>query len=61
MSILSVRAPDCFSIFQRSLIQSNDLPMADLLSDRLVAEVFEQERVKFGIADEDGSIRNYRG
>ncbi|EMI43414.1 hypothetical protein RRSWK_03935 [Rhodopirellula sp. SWK7] len=56
-----MRAPDCFSIFQRSLIQSNDLPMADLLSDRLVAEVFEQERVKFGIADEDGSIRNYRG
>ncbi|WP_404307082.1 IS4 family transposase [Neorhodopirellula lusitana] len=53
MSILSVRAPDCFRIFQRSLIQSNDLPMADLLSDRLIAEVFEQERVNFGIADDD--------
>ncbi len=53
MSILSAHASDCFGIFKRSLIQSSDLPMADILTDKLIADALEKEQVEFGIADED--------
>jgi hypothetical protein len=53
MSILSPHSADCFTLFKRSLIQSDDLPLADVLSDQLVKDVFEEERVEFGLADED--------
>jgi len=35
------------------LIQSDDLPLADVLSDQLFKDVFEEERIVFGLADED--------
>jgi len=53
MSILSPNSVDCFTLFKRSLIQSDDLPLAEVLSDQLFKDVFEEERVVFGLADED--------
>lgn len=35
------------------MIQSSELPASDLLSDQLVANVFEQENIEFGIGHDD--------
>jgi len=53
MSILSTRSPQCFTIFKRSLIQTEDLPLTEVLDDQLIADVFQEEGIKFGLADED--------
>lgn len=53
MSILSAHLPKCFSIFKRSMIQADGLPLGEILDSPLIAEVFEEENVRFGIADED--------
>lgn len=53
MSILSVRSAQCFSIFKRSMIQADGLPLGEVLNSKLIAEVFEEEQIHFGIADED--------
>jgi len=53
MSILSARSPERFSIFQRSLLQSSQLPLAEILDCHLIATVFQEEQVEFGKADED--------
>ena len=53
MSILSIRSLQCFSIFQRSMIQTNELPLCEVLDSSLIAEAFQEDDVVFGIADED--------
>lgn len=53
MSILSARSPQSFSIFKRSMIQADDLPLSDILSSDLIANVFKEEKIRFGIADDD--------
>ena len=53
MSILPVRAPQCFSIFQRSMIQANELPLCEVLDSSLIAETFQEDKVSFGNASED--------
>ena len=53
MSILPVRSPRCFSIFERSMIQSDQLPLREVLQSALIAETFQEDNVVFGIADED--------
>lgn len=53
MSILPICSPACFSIFQRSLIQANSLPLREVLDSSLIAEAFQEDKVTFGNADED--------
>lgn len=53
MSILVNCSPRCFSIFQRSMIQSNELPLCEILDSTLIADAFEEDGVDFGVADED--------
>ena len=53
MSILSVPSRQCFGIFQRSMIQSSELPLCEVLDNSLIADAFEEDDVDFGIADED--------
>ncbi len=53
MAILASLSPRCFSIFQRSMIQSDDLPLSEILDSSLIADAFEEDKVDFGIADED--------
>jgi len=53
MSILSIRSAERFSIFKRSLLQSNDLPLTEILDAQLIATVFQEQQVEFGKADED--------
>ncbi len=53
MSILSVSSPHCFSIFKRSMIQADGLPLCEILNSEFIAEVFDGERIQFGLADED--------
>lgn len=53
MSILPIRSLHCFSIFKRSMIQSNELPLCEVLDSSLIAQAFEEDNVVFGIADED--------
>ena len=53
MSILSSSSLQCFSIFQRSMIQANELPLCEVLDSSLFAEAFQEDNVVFGIADED--------
>jgi hypothetical protein len=53
MSILLVRSPHSFSIFNRSMIQADTLPLSDILNSELIVGVFEEEKIQFGIADED--------
>lgn len=35
------------------MIQAKGLPLTEILEDQLVAEVFREHQVDFGIADED--------
>ena len=35
------------------MIQADDLPLSEVLDSPLIADVFEEEKVLFGIADED--------
>jgi hypothetical protein len=53
MAILAGLSPRCFSIFQRSMIQSDDLPLSEILDSTLIADAFQEDNVDFGIADED--------
>lgn len=53
MSILSTPASLRFDLFRRSLIQTEHLPMADVLNCHVIEEVFEEHKIVFGIADED--------
>lgn len=53
MSILSARSPQSFTIFKRSMIQADGLPLSDILNSDLIADVFKEEGIQFGIADED--------
>lgn len=53
MSILPNRLLHGFRIFQRSLIQSDQLPLCEILDSSLIAEAFQEDQVVFGIADED--------
>lgn len=53
MSILSAGSKDCFSLFRRSMIQSKDLPLTEILDDAFVKDVFSEEKVDFGNAYED--------
>lgn len=53
MSILADGSHRCFSIFQRSMIQSDDLPLSEILDSTLIADAFEEDGIDFGIADED--------
>ncbi len=46
-------SPRCFSIFQRSMIQSNKLPLCEILESTLIADAFEEDGIDFGFADED--------
>ena len=41
-----------FSIFQRSLLQDNELPLTDVINNDLFAAAFKEHGVNFG-ADED--------
>ena len=52
MSILTSLSIRCFSIFQRSMIQANELPLCEVLDSSLFAKAFEEDEVVFGIADE---------
>ncbi len=53
MSILTAGAPDCFSLFKRSMIQSDDLPLTGIIDDQSIRDVFDDEKVDFGNAHED--------
>ena len=53
MSILTSGSLRCFSIFQRSMIQANQLPLCEVLDSSLFAEAFQEDKVVFGTADED--------
>ena len=53
MPILPSCLLNCFSIFQRSMIQANELPLCEVLDSSLFAKAFEEDEVVFGIADED--------
>ena len=53
MSILPIRSLHCFSIFQRSMIQTNELPLCEVLDSSLIAEIFHEDKVSFGNASED--------
>jgi hypothetical protein len=53
MPILSTQSRHCFGIFQRSMIQSSELPLCDVLDSSLIADAFEEDHVDFGNADED--------
>ncbi len=48
MSILSAGSKDCFSLFKRSMIQSKDLPLTEILDDSFVKDIFSEEKVEFG-------------
>ena len=41
------------SMFQRSMIQANELPLSEVLDSSLFAKAFQEDEVVFGIADED--------
>ncbi|MCA9009292.1 MAG: hypothetical protein KDB01_06075 [Planctomycetaceae bacterium] len=53
MPILPGGSLDCFSIFQRSMIQGKELPLSEVLDSSLFAEAFKEDDVVFGIADEN--------
>ncbi len=53
MSILPRLSLRCFSMFQRSMIQTNELPLCEVLDSSLFAKAFNEDEVVFGIADED--------
>ena len=53
MSILPIQSPQCFNIFKRSMIQADHLPLSDRLDSSLIAKAFEEDKIVFGIADED--------
>ena len=53
MSILASFSLRCFSIFQRSMIQANELPLCEVLDSSLFANAFEEDEVVFGIDDEN--------
>ena len=53
MSMVSSRSLRCFRIFQRSMIQAPKLPLCEVLDSSLFAEAFQEDKVVFGIADED--------
>ena len=53
MSILVSFSLRCFSIFQRSMIQANELPLCEVLDSSLFAKAFEEDEVVFGIDDEN--------
>ena len=41
-----------FSIFQRSLMQTDELPLADVVDNSLFEHVFEEHGVEFGTEDD---------
>ena len=53
MSILSVRSPHCVSIFKRTMVQTDGLPLTEILDSRIISDVLDEEHVRFGMADED--------
>jgi putative transposase len=53
MSILPDCSLRCFSIFQRSMIQAKELPLCEVLDSSLFAKAFEEDKVVFGIAEEN--------
>ena len=53
MAILANLSLRCFSIFQRSMIQSDELPLMEILDSGLIADAFVEDKIAFGIADED--------
>lgn len=53
MTILSSPAILGFSLFKRSLIQGDHLPMAEVLDSQIISDVFRENEIVFGIADED--------
>ena len=42
-----------FSIFQRSLMQNDDLPLADVVDSELFEQAFQEHGVDFGADEED--------
>ena len=46
--MLTNLSPRCFSIFKRSIIQSVELPLSDILDSTLNADAFQEEKVNFG-------------
>jgi len=53
MSIPASHSLHCFSFFQRSMIQADELPLCEVLDSSLFAEAFQEDKVVFGIVDED--------
>ena len=53
MSILPIRSFLCFSIFQRSMIQNDQLPLCEVLDSSLIADIFEEDQISFGNDHED--------
>ncbi len=53
MPILLSCLLNSFSIFQRWMIQANQLPLCEVLDSSLFAKAFEEDEVVFGIDDED--------
>lgn len=53
MSILSAHASQKFDLVRRSMIQSDALPMAEVLGNAYLADVLQKHNVQFGRADED--------
>ncbi len=53
MAILPSHSPHCFGIFMRSMIQADHPPLSEMLNSSSIAEVFEEDKIVFGIADEE--------
>jgi hypothetical protein len=45
--------PSSFSLFQKSLMQNDDLPLADVVDGRLFERAFDEHEVDFGADDDD--------
>jgi hypothetical protein len=45
--------PTRFSLFHRSLMQSEESPLAAMLADERIAEIFAQEKISFGQDDDN--------
>ncbi len=53
MSILSAHSSRQFDLVRRSMIQSDALPMTEVLGNSYLADVLEKYNVQLGQADED--------
>jgi len=53
LALLRNHSPPCFIIFQRSMIQSDKLPLSEILDSTLIADAFQGDKVDFGISDVD--------